>query len=213
MKKGELTKQMILEAAKKEFYEKGYLNARMNQITKTLNIQPSWITYYFKTKENLAAELFREMFDKINAVIEASDIQIYDVLHVHFVRIRLLYRILLRDENTRLFFYELNKKKVMSVIMKPMVDEMYREIIKKYHITVTGEEFCMIREIDAAGRMTFFEKYLEGQYSLSLDDAVTILEGVVPRLLGMDAGTIDSMLLSSMRIANAMPVEDLHLLL
>lgn len=71
----------------------------------------------------------------------------------------------------------------------------------------------MIREIDAAGRMTFFEKYLEGQYSLSLDDAVTILEGVVPRLLGMDAGTIDSMLLSSMRIANAMPVEDLHLLL
>ena len=117
MKKGELTKQMILEAAKKEFYEKGYLNARMNQITKTLNIQPSWITYYFKTKENLAAELFREMFDKINAVIEASDIQIYDVLHVHFVRIRLLYRILLRDENTRLFFYELNKKRSMDHFM------------------------------------------------------------------------------------------------
>ncbi len=212
MKKGDLTKKQIIQTAKKEFFEKGYINTKMNQITKSLNIQPSWITYHFKSKDNLAAEIFRELFEKIDARIHESNIIITDALQFHFVRIRLMYRIILRDENTSHFFYELNKKKATILATKPLVDEMYRKIIEAYHITVTEQEFLIIRGIDSSGRMDFFEKYLNNEFHIPLDDAVTILEGVVPRLLGLKQENIDSMILSSIRIANAIHIDDIHLL-
>lgn len=212
MKKGDLTKAQILSMAKKEFYEKGYTSTKMNSITKALNIQPSWITYHFKTKDNLTAEIYRELFDKISERIHESVLHISDTLQFHFVRIRLMYRILFRDDNTRRFFYELNKKKVNYLATKDTVDNMYREIINAYHITVTESEFQMIRGIDIAGRMDFFTLYMEGKRDIPFDDAVTILEGVVPRLLGIEQTKIDSMLLSSIKIANSISVDDISLL-
>lgn len=213
MKKGELTKALILDAAKKEFCENGYSNARMNKITKSLNIQPSWITYYFKDKQNLASELYLELFKNINNKIQESGILIPELLQFHFVRIRLLYRVILKDEQTKQFFYELNKKNINALATLSLIDDMYYQIIENYTISITETEFRIIRDIDSAGRMSFFTNYLEGKYTLPLDDAVTILEGVVPRLIGIRQETIDSLMLSSIRIANAISIEDLNLLI
>lgn len=213
MKKGDLTKAQIIALAKKEFYEKGYTATKMNSITRTLNIQPSWITYHYKNKDNLTAEIYRDFFNKISDRIRESAINVSDPLLFHFIRIRLLYRTIFRDENCKRFFYELNKKKVNYLATKESIDVMYREIITAYHIAVTEAEFQMIRRIDTAGRMDFFTLYLEGSCNIPFDDAVTILEGVVPRLLGIEQAKIDSMLLSSIKIANTIQTDDIPFLI
>ncbi len=47
------TKEILLEAAKKEFAEKGYDGARMGSIAKRSGINQSLIHYHFQSKDHL----------------------------------------------------------------------------------------------------------------------------------------------------------------
>ena len=49
----DLTKSLILDAAKKEFAEKGFDGARIDQIAATANVNKQLIYYYFDNKDTL----------------------------------------------------------------------------------------------------------------------------------------------------------------
>ncbi len=65
------TKEIILEAAKKEFAEKGYDGARMGSIARKAKIHQSLIHYHFQNKDNLYIKIIEKYFDK-------SDFKILD---------------------------------------------------------------------------------------------------------------------------------------
>ena len=57
----ELTRQQeILQAARKEFIQEGIAGARTQAIADNIGVTKAMIHYYFKTKDNLFAEVFRE---------------------------------------------------------------------------------------------------------------------------------------------------------
>ncbi len=65
---GKDTKKVIIEAAYKEFAEKGFDGARMQKISERANINKAMLHYYFKDKETLyekVIEYFHNLFDKI----------------------------------------------------------------------------------------------------------------------------------------------------
>jgi len=47
------TKQLIMQAAEKEFLNKGYAGAKMTEIAKQAGVNHAMLHYYFKSKENL----------------------------------------------------------------------------------------------------------------------------------------------------------------
>ncbi|MCG8476460.1 MAG: TetR/AcrR family transcriptional regulator [Cytophagales bacterium] len=65
MKKSELTEQKILEAAKREFFEKGFKGARMQAIADRAEINKGLLHYYFKSKERLFTRVFDESAGKL----------------------------------------------------------------------------------------------------------------------------------------------------
>jgi AcrR family transcriptional regulator len=56
------TKERILNAAKKEFADKGFDGARMGAIAKNAKANQALIHYYFKTKENLYEHVLKLLF-------------------------------------------------------------------------------------------------------------------------------------------------------
>lgn len=54
------TEKRILEAAEKEFLEKGYDRAKISTIAKNANVNHAMIHYYFGTKEHLFGIIFRD---------------------------------------------------------------------------------------------------------------------------------------------------------
>lgn len=70
------TEQVILEAAKKVFVQKGMAGARMQDIADEAGINKALLHYYFRNKEKLFEVIFMEaaekLFPRINAIFDAD---------------------------------------------------------------------------------------------------------------------------------------------
>jgi TetR/AcrR family transcriptional regulator len=59
------TEQKILEAARKVFVRKGFSGARMQEIADEAGINKALLHYYFRSKEKLFDEIFRDAFGRL----------------------------------------------------------------------------------------------------------------------------------------------------
>lgn len=55
----------ILEAAKQEFYKRGYHGARMREIAESAGINKAMLHYYFRSKDKLFDAIFEDAMQKI----------------------------------------------------------------------------------------------------------------------------------------------------
>jgi len=63
------TRDVILNAAKKEFAERGYSGARMNSIARRAGVNQALIHYYFSSKENLYHQVLQILFHHEEATL------------------------------------------------------------------------------------------------------------------------------------------------
>ena len=74
------TEEIILEAARKIFIEKGMEGARMQEIADEAGINKALLHYYFRSKEKLFLKVFEQVFTQLILnvkVFSLSDISIY----------------------------------------------------------------------------------------------------------------------------------------
>ncbi len=64
------TRKHLLECAKKEFLEKGYMKASLRNICKEAGVTTGALYFFFKDKEDLLAELVEEPLRQLYAVME-----------------------------------------------------------------------------------------------------------------------------------------------
>ena len=64
------TRGRIIQEAARMFVEEGYSVSSINRLSKTLQLSPGNITFYFPTKEHLLAVLVDEMVDFQNIMME-----------------------------------------------------------------------------------------------------------------------------------------------
>lgn len=68
------TKEKLLNSAKKEFLEKGYLSASLRSICKNAGVTTGALYFFFKDKEDLFANLVQEPLNKIySAMVKHYD--------------------------------------------------------------------------------------------------------------------------------------------
>lgn len=63
------SKQVVYETAKRMFIEEGY-EVGFRQIAHRLDITPSLISYHFKTKRNIAIEIYKENYALLNGYLK-----------------------------------------------------------------------------------------------------------------------------------------------
>lgn len=60
MRKGDNTEHLILKAAEEEFMDKGFVLAKTTDIARRAGVTHAMLHYYFRTKEKLFEQVFRE---------------------------------------------------------------------------------------------------------------------------------------------------------
>ena len=70
MKEEKETRQKLLDSAKAEFLEKGYMNASLRNICKNAGVTTGALYFFFKDKEDLFGALVSEPLDQLFAVME-----------------------------------------------------------------------------------------------------------------------------------------------
>ena len=211
--KGEITKRRIIHAAKHEFYENGYTQATMKNITQRLKYKPSLITYYFKTKDNLVTAIYKDLFTRINKRVEDSIPNIPNRLLFHYVRIRIAYNLFMFDDPTKRFFYEITEKNINYIVNGEQVKQFYLEIIDDFSLIAVEQTLQIMQKYESAGRRDFFMDYINGEYpGMTIDEALNFFERITPIAFNIDADFVDSMLLKSISLSKSIDISDIRFL-
>lgn len=110
-KNGEKTKTIIYETAKKQFYENGYDNTTLTSISKESGANTAMVSYYFKSKLNLALDIYNEYMAAVKVITMHLLEKITDNRDIMFVtaaEIRIQTRNIQTSPGLARFLYELN---------------------------------------------------------------------------------------------------------
>ena len=98
------TRLQIIQLAAKLFTEEGYSNTSFSKIAKTLDLSTGNITFYFKSKENLLAQLVAELLDFQKLLIEQAADEGKSSLLAYCLELTSIVAICEEDEPIRDFF-------------------------------------------------------------------------------------------------------------
>lgn len=148
--KSTITKLEIIQVASKMFLEKGYSNTSIKMVCDELEMSPGNVTFYFRTKEHLLAELVdilcnfqRKMMDK-----EANE----GVSSVMAMCLELATMIVMceEDENVKEFLFSAYSSTMGLEIIRNNDAQRAKEVFKDYCPDWTDDQF-MEAEVLASG--------------------------------------------------------------
>lgn len=206
----ESTRERIVQSARHNFYHNGYKKTTISNIFEDIDIPSGVFTYYFKRKDVLVKEIYREFFDSIDALI----LDIFpNMKTMHFLKQTVLskiyYDIILSDEKNARFYYEVIEKDSNYRVNKTITDPIFKTYIDEFQLILTEEQFQIICLFNAGARREFTMNYFKNKLNISPYEVSNYFESIVPLLMRIDKGYVDSVLLQSANIAKSIDISSL----
>lgn len=164
---GQLTKERIMDAARKVFADYGHDRANMRLIAKSAGISVGGLYLYFKNKEDLCLTLLRESLDGFNRETREVLQGIEDPAEA--LRCYITFTITSAMERKKFIFQEREQAFSFGMEMKKKFFRERREMIED--IIRDGVEKAVFRECDVAETSRIIYNLLRGFYiSMFIDD-------------------------------------------
>lgn len=200
--KGVQTRNMIYQTAKQLFYDKGYEKTKIKEIADTAEVPIGLFTYYFKTKDKIVQHIYSEFFTQISLrITEATKDGLDNSILRHAILSWIYYEIIFSDENNRRFYYENLKKTSNYRIMNKTASQTYRRYVEDFNVVISDHDFQNLLYLDFGARREYFLNYFEKPLDDTTDDVIFLINGILPRLLGIDQNTITTMLYKGINTA------------
>ncbi|MFZ7132741.1 MAG: TetR/AcrR family transcriptional regulator [Eubacteriales bacterium] len=185
-KKGIETKENIIKVSKELFYELGYTKATVQKIADTAQIPLGLIPYYFKTKDNIVLEInskfYLEIYEFVNSRLNVKKNSYLKL----FVVTSIYYRIILKDENNKRFFYEVLRNKSNFRSLSYSIERIYWMISREHgnNFTQTDLDCIMIAEFGARRELLLY--FFEDKIQIDIDYLVEMLSSVTGRFFSIE---------------------------
>jgi AcrR family transcriptional regulator len=211
--KGIQTRNHLYEISKKCFYEQGYENTKIKDIVAKADTPLGLFTYYFKTKDNIVHEIYADYYQQIGKCLNALSIDGCENPILHHAALSYIYfDLILNNEKNRRFYYEILKKASNYRIAGDFIRNTYHGYIQEYNLVVSEREFDNFLFIDFGGRREYFLNYFEKPLDDSIDELVFLLNGIVPRLLGIDQHAVTTLLYKGIQLAKTIDCHQIKFL-
>lgn len=211
--KGIQTRNHLYQTAKQLFYTKGYEKTKIKDIVETADTPIGLFTYYFKTKDKIVNEIYWEYYKQIDTCLNELKIDgLENSILRHAALSWIYFDLILNNDNNRRFYYEILKKASNYRIAGDFIRNTYRGYIKDYHLVISEKEFYNLLFIDFGGRREYFLNYFEKPLDDSVDTMVFLLNGILPRMLGIDQHGVTTLLYKGIQIAKTIDCNHLHFL-
>lgn len=143
---GEKTKQKLYETCEKHFYEKGFNESNIRDISNEANINKGSFYYYFDSKFAIGSKICESMgMDcmKITNILLGED---NDDLLLHFIaNVKLYWKILYQDPKLLIFYAEITQMITTTNKHDPEVHRYIQEITGN---KLTDKELDIIAQVD-----------------------------------------------------------------
>ncbi|MDW7669968.1 MAG: TetR family transcriptional regulator, partial [Bacillota bacterium] len=131
-KKGLKTKNKIIQASKSLFYFNGYRKTTVQGIADLADVNLGLISYYFKSKDNIAKSIFIGFLKEIELEVRKT----YpdnedDVLPLYMVKERIFFEIILNNDNYQRFYREIINSNMVFTLLEDYVEKNYNSINDK----------------------------------------------------------------------------------
>lgn len=211
--KGIQTRNHLYQTAKQLFYTQGYEKTKIKDIVEMADTPIGLFTYYFKTKDKIVHEIYLEYYQQIDACLSELNIDgLENSILRHAVLSQIYFDRILNNDNNRRFYYEILKKSSNYRIASDFIRITYRLYIDEYHLVLSEKEFDNLLFIDFGGRREYFLNYFEKPLDDSVDEIVFLLNGILPRLLGIDQHAVTTLLYKGIQIGKTIDCDSIHFL-
>lgn len=139
--RSELTKLEIIRYATRKFLETGYSNTQVRAIAKELNMSPGNLTFHYRTKEDMLAELVELLCDFQWKMMEDEAKEGYSSIMAICLELAAMASMCEEDEVARDFYLSAySSPKCLSIIRKNDAKRA-KEVFKEYCTDWNDENF------------------------------------------------------------------------
>lgn len=168
---GLATKEKILSVCKELFYEKGLKATSYNDICEKADINRGLLPYHFKSKNNIAIQVFREFIDQFDSIM-GENLNIDD-FNVYFAATEfVLFDLIKNNHNLRRFYNEIESEETFVESTMMMQRDIINQIIDANKLSFQEDELrtiiCMFEGVE----MEIIRNMQNGYITESIDKVV-----------------------------------------
>ena len=138
---------LIIQEAARMFVEEGYSKSSINRLSKTLNLSPGHVTFYFPTKEHLLAVLVDEMFDYQRLMMEQEVQEGKSSLLAYCLELTAMAAVSEESEIARDFYASSYASALTLARIRANDAEKTREVFLPFHPDWTEEQWVATENI------------------------------------------------------------------
>lgn len=207
-------KELIYTNAKKLFYEKGYKKTTIKEIAEISDVPISLVHYYFKKKHQIIQSVYFDFVNNIDFFLYKQKPAIFtNSILSHAVSSRIYYDLILNNPNNKRVYYEVLQDSSNYKLLNKYAYKIYKQHLEDNNVIISDELLKTYTIMNFGARREFFVQYFEGDIELSVQEIVTTINGLIPRLFKIDQHFIDSLMLDSISIFNSLDYSELKFLI
>ncbi|NLZ93258.1 MAG: TetR/AcrR family transcriptional regulator [Firmicutes bacterium] len=186
-------KNQLYAQAKKLFYEKGYNDTYLSEITAGLNMHKTSITYHFGTKTKLASKVISEYVASYSALIDEKLTQKFGQAELHLsaaLRYIVFLNALEQDPNVRRFYIEYTTANPINVYNAPSVS-LIKQFNEKYNLGLDEKKISLIAIANYSTYPALVITYFSNKANFDLKDVIEYKVKLLFELLHMPSDFIE----------------------
>lgn len=207
-KKSEITRDAVIDACKKLFFENGYIATHYNDIVAESGISPGLIHYHFKKKGNIAGIIYTNFLETNKCFVEEALKENYELQIGTAVEIRNYWNLFTQNERLFRFFYEIAKERIIVECFKEVGENFYDLHKKRYHLPINEEQLKLINISSSAFESEAIIALYEGYLGLSITEVCEFVIRTVYEFMGIDYNRIEEIIKLSAEVYESL---DIHL--
>src|SRR5665648_435717 len=205
---GKISRNKIITTCNELFYINGYKKTTYKEICEKAESNPGLISYYFKTKKNIAMIIHGNLYVNLKLEVEkylmdkfgTYDLQIGTSLE-HLV----LANLIDKDSKLRQYYYDICIEGV-EYDMK-IFNYFFKLHVDKYHLPFTEDEIKLITTANTSISIGIVKKYIEGYLHISKDELFKFRTRIMYNSMGISSERIEEIINETFNIYSEMKIE------
>ncbi|QSX07655.1 TetR/AcrR family transcriptional regulator [Alkalibacter rhizosphaerae] len=205
-KKSRNTKEKIINACRRLFYENGYINTRYEDLSEATGLSPGVIHYHFQSKKNMAGIIYDEFLTSNKALVNQLLEEEYELQIRTAVEIRSYMNLLLSDDKFKRFYLEICQDRVIVDLFRETGVYFYQLHRDEYNLDISDGMIAMINITSAAAETELIMNYFKGDRAYSFEDIVEFNIRLNYELMAIDYEKINEIVEMSRYIYDTLQV-------
>lgn len=193
-KKSRQTKEKILTACRKLFYEEGYINTYYEDITKETGLSPGVIHYHFQSKRNIASIIYNEFMASNKKLVDEVLGNEYDLQIKTAVEFHTYMNLIINDSNFQKFYTEICSDRIIVDLFSDIGTYFYRLHRDEYNLNISDNMLKIVNLTTVAAEVELFLNYFRGELDISSEDLIEFNIRLTFEMLTIDYNRINEII-------------------